>query len=218
MQVQDKSLTVPSTTDASFGFDAPEPKPEAAGGESGFLWTEVPVAPWRRYGARVLDMVTNGTAGWIMVCLIWFQLWPISADSFLSYLDGPFGRLLDLTATVAVGCLVSALVLGATGSTLGKVIFGIRVRNVDGSPLGFADSLRRELLVWIRGLGFGVPIISLVTLALSYGSLKDKGQSVWDIGKHQVVYRRGGSQMALNILGIALIIAARAGLAALEKL
>ena len=181
-------------------------------------WDEKPVSPWRRYGARILDSVTSGTAAFIIIALAWYQLAPLSADAFFSMLDTRAGRFLDLFVTLIAAGIVNAIVLASTGSTFGKLIFGIKVARLDGSPLNLVESFQREIKVWMVGLGLGIPLISLITMLMSYKALTKDGHASWDAGKHQVLYRQSSGQVALNVLGIVLIVAARLATSALAKL
>ena len=80
----------------------------------------------------------------------------------------------------------------------------------DGSPIGGPRALRREFLVWCRGLGLGVPIISLVTLIVAFKRLKRRGTTSRD---EELSLRPGcrpasAAQRVLYFVGVLLSIAA----------
>lgn len=180
-------------------------------------WVALPVAPWRRYGARLLDILASGGLGFFVLAFAFVIVAPISADNFFSMFEGRFGRLLDLFCTTIMGCLINGILMATAGTTIGKAIFGIRVTKLDGSGLGFAGSFAREFKVWVFGLGFGIPILTLIAMIFGYNKLSSEGQSSWDKGRHLVMYRQaGGFQTMMNILGVAIIIAGRLALVELS--
>lgn len=179
-------------------------------------WTDTSPHPWRRYGARLTDIMLGGTVFWFLFGVIAYGVAPDAADRFFASLDGSGGRLLDLMMTVLISVPISAAFVGATGLSPGKWIFGVRVTR-DGQPLGFGAAFNREVSIWIRGLGLGVPIVSLVTLANSFSRLKDKGSTQWDEAGAYVVTHRpesSGWSVAMWATIVALIVM-RIGLNAL---
>lgn len=179
-------------------------------------WVTLPVAPWRRYGARILDILISGGLGFFVFGIAFAIVAPISADNFFSLFEGRAGTLLDLFCTTVMGCIINATLMATVGTTIGKAIFGIRVRKLDGSGLGFATSFAREFKVWFVGLGLGVPLLSLATMLLCYNVLVSNGQTSWDKGHYLVMYRQSGMfQIFMNMLGVAMIIAGRLALVAL---
>jgi uncharacterized RDD family membrane protein YckC len=181
-------------------------------------WVTLPAAPWRRYGARFLDILASGGLGFFVFGFAFAIVAPISADKFFSMFEGPGGRFLDLFCTTIMGCLINAILMATVGTTVGKAIFGIRVRKPDRSGLGFAGSFAREFKVWVFGLGFGVPILTLIAMIVGFNKLKSEGQSSWDKGHYLVMYRQAGSfQTIMNFFGVAMIIAGRLALIALSS-
>jgi uncharacterized RDD family membrane protein YckC len=179
-------------------------------------WEFEPVAPWRRYGARMLDSIINGGAGFVLFGFGFALMAPDSADRFFQLFEGPGGRFVDLFATIIVAGLINAIVMGTTGTTLGKSIFGIRVLLSDHSRPGLLACFQREIKVWFFGLAIGLPFISLLSMIMGYQRLTKQKQTLWDEGSFKVVYRPAGStQTVLNVLGIALIIGGRVALQAL---
>ncbi|MET0429015.1 MAG: DUF4339 domain-containing protein, partial [Microvirga sp.] len=54
-------------------------------------WRANPVAPWRRWAARILDTIIHGFIGIMLAGYTWYVVAPISADAFFAYLGTPFG-------------------------------------------------------------------------------------------------------------------------------
>lgn len=149
-------------------------------------WLINPVSPWRRYGARILDITINGSIGAFLLGLVWYAIDPMSADNFFSSLS----PIVDILLTTFISIIIGGILTGFSGSSIGKWIFGIRVTKPDGSPIGVMNGLFRDLEVWIKGLAFGIPLINIVTLYVSYNRLKDKGSTSWDHSKGYVVTHR----------------------------
>jgi uncharacterized RDD family membrane protein YckC len=173
-------------------------------------WTAEPVAPWRRYGARMLDIIINGGIGFVLFGFGFALIAPDYADQFFSIFEGPAGRLIDLFATVIAAGVFNAIVMGTTGTTLGKAIFGIKVCMPDQTSLGLLACFKREFKVWIFGMGLGLPIVSLIAMIVGYKTVAGRKQASWDEGRYMVLYRPAGTKQSfLNALGIGLIVAGR---------
>jgi hypothetical protein len=183
--------------------------PRAAQASSNVMdaWSDTDVAPWRRWAARMLDLNVNGVVSAMTFVFIFSLVAPYETDRFLRTLDRPGGALLDVAVTMLLGSVLTGLVIGLTGSSLGKVIFGIRVTKLDGSLIGPVGGMARDLNVFLKGLGLGLPLISLFTLIFSYKKLKSTGSTSWDLGAHHVTYRpTGNTQYILNTIGILLLL------------
>jgi hypothetical protein len=66
--------------------------------------------------------------------------------------------------------------LYAFGTTLGKLIYGINFP----TKLRFLKALRRSVLVWYGGLGVGLPLVTVLTLAFARRNLSKTGKTTWD--------------------------------------
>lgn len=144
---------------------------------------------WRRYFARMLDNMVNAFTFILLVIFLLAFTWPSAFVAFTEWL-GSIHRLFDLLLSIFIGTVINAVLLALTGSTLGKWIFGIRVREADGARLGFARAIQRELRVWMRGLGFGIPIVSLFTVMRAYNQLDNFQQTTWDRDMQLVITHR----------------------------
>ena len=72
--------------------------------------------------------------------------------------------------------------LAGWGTTPGKALLKIRLRNSDGSKLSYTDALSRSFDVFFKGVGIGIPIVQLITLIFAYNRLTKKGITSWDEG------------------------------------
>lgn len=145
--------------------------------------------------------IQNGSIAWFVVGYGWYSLAPLQADEFFNRLN----PTIDTILSAFLGSLVSGLVLGFVGTTPGKSIFGIRVKTLKGQSIGASKGIARDLTIFMKGLGLGLPFISLITLILSYRQLKQNQVMSWDAGQFTVTYRRNtGAQIAMTIAGIVL--------------
>ena len=169
-------------------------------------WLSEPSTPWRRYAARLLDSGINGLLAWMLVGTVFFALVPNTAVEFFSKLE-EYPGVFELMFSTILASLIGGALLGASGSTLGKWVFGIRVTMADGSKLGISNGIKRDLLVAVVGLGCAFPLISLLCMFIAYRALKKNGTTWWDNNKYIVWHRPSSSiQTILNIVGVFMII------------
>ena len=132
--------------------------------------------PWSRFWARQVDMGLCGL-------LVGFVLGIIASfDGLL-----PFALSVDkiprgLVAVGPLGILVviEATLLATIGTTPGKWLLRVKVRDRRGRFPSFASALHRSFLVWVMGLGFGLPCISLITVSTGWQTLVNNGVTTWD--------------------------------------
>lgn len=138
-----------------------------------------PGRPWPRLFARMLDSILFGFIGSIVMTIVLMITTRGGVDRFIAMTTGVGGMIVSNVLTFVLAFLPITFLI-AFAQTPGKWLFGIRVRNLDGSRLGFAKALKREAWVIVRGVGFGVPLLTLIALATSYSHLKDEGRARWD--------------------------------------
>lgn len=170
-------------------------------------WTDVSAHPWRRYFARTFDSLVIGSLIWICIGALSLLFPPEPADRFFAFFENPVGRLFDGMLTLVLMIPVSALLIGLTGGSPGKWIFGVRVADASGRPIGLTRAIVREGKVWLRGLGAGIPIVALFALWSSKEALESKGRTAWD-GQDVVVTHRTEDllQRVLTFVGAALVL------------
>ena len=127
--------------------------------------------PWRRYFARMFD-------------LYFFQL------SFFLFLGVAFPKVFegsdkgsDLLYSIfgaAAYAIFEGFCLNVFGTSLGKRLYGIKLSRTEEDGLSLPVSFKRSFAVWVRGLGFGIPIVTLFTLNAAYQTLKREKQTSWD--------------------------------------
>lgn len=204
-------------------FEKPNPETPGRSGAPAAItddrgWSSLPVAPWRRYGARAIDTSVNGVLGVLLLAHAWYSLAPRSADSFFALIATPGGMLLDLVLTTFIAAIVGGFIIGATGTSLGKAIFGVRVLDEALQPIGIRRGLVREFHVLWSGLALGIPILAFFTLLVAYRRLQRDQTTAWDQGACLVLHRpRGVLQTVLNCVGIILIVVVNVGMRALAS-
>lgn len=156
----------------------PPPLNQKAGGPQ-TSWRPTPEAtsvgqpmadPWFRFLARAVDLT------------IYF--------SFFAFLIGFPARnvgffeimLFSMLATLGF-CFVEAIVLGIFGTTIGKWVFSIMIV----PRLTWTQVWDRAFSVWVRGIGLGIPFVSLFTLAMSHQDVISNGVTAWDRDYHSRV-------------------------------
>lgn len=180
----------------------PEELPELISDDN--VWLPEPVSGWRRFGARMLDLTATET----LVGAVWYVVDPQSAVSAYHMITEPKNILVELIVVTLVNCAVAGTMVGVTGSSIGKHVFGIRVVGPDLKPLGVAKGIGRELKVWIYGLGLGIPILMPFTLITARIKLKKDRVSAWDRGRSIVLYKPNSyNQRLLSATGASLTVA-----------
>ena len=176
-------------------------------------WIDAKPHPWRRYFARAIDVVVVGGLTWAVIGIVFGLVNPAGAMAFFALFDGPGGRILDLILTLLATIPGTALMVGLTGLSVGKWLFGVKVVQRDGTTIGVLAALGREIEVFAMGFGLGVPLVSLFTLIGSYRRLIDDGHTAWDKPKDAIVLHRpmNALQVVLICLAIPFLIMARIG-------
>ena len=132
-------------------------------------------APWPRFWARHFDMLITVS---FLAALVGAVV-PSISDAVAPGSGRLNGQLLGWIL-LPFAMVVDAGIYAAFGTTLGKAIVGVSVRDSDGGRLGLARYLRRNFGVWWAGLGTGFPLVSLVTLSRAYGKAKTQEPLSWE--------------------------------------
>ncbi|MBD2078050.1 RDD family protein [Phormidium sp. FACHB-592] len=135
--------------------------------------------PWLRWAARSFDFFLFSFLVGIVLELIYPSALNIPALDIL---------------LIFVYVFVEPTMLCSWGTTPGKALFKIRLRRQNETKLNYLQALSRSFSVWIKGLGLGVPFISLFTLLNSYNCLTNEGITSWD--------RDGGFSVSHQIISL----------------
>jgi len=192
---------ISSTQEAAAVLAAYKPLPKQ-------VWADTAPHPWRRFFARLLDAYINGFIAIYILSLFLTIIDPTLAKDLINSFEGPSGRFWDIIATPFFAMFVNAALIGITGSSLGKWIFGIRVANQQNKPIGYFSALKRETKVWYSGLALGIPLFSLFTMSAAQKVLLEEGKTTWDKEMNlNIIYRESGArQSALSLFGVLIIV------------
>lgn len=141
------------------------------------------VRAWSRYWARYLDTQLFILLGSIPLS-IFFML--VAPDNWLfkAHREGRLGvsefHLAMGFMLIGLWMFVEALFLSTWGTTPGKALFRVTVRNQDGSRLSYGKAFQRAAKVWCNGLAFGIPIGTPICEWFSYKELSKAGKTSWD--------------------------------------
>ena len=123
--------------------------------------------PWRRFFARGFDLN------------LYFLLW--QAFAYLILHLNIFGwNIRSALVSYALMILIEPFLLRFFGTTPGKAIFGIRIRNAQGEKLSLSQGFRRVGLIFVYGYGCSIPILNIVRHVKSYKQCKIDGFMLWD--------------------------------------
>ncbi len=128
--------------------------------------------PWRRYWARLFDITFIMPIYMFIISLFspGLNYTIIRMDSFIN------GTLLLLFYLI----FFEPMLFSSFGTTPGKVLLGIKMRTLSGKKISYATGMKRGFLVWIYGMGIGIPFIALFTMIIAYSKLKGNGTTSWD--------------------------------------
>ena len=130
--------------------------------------------PWRRFFARALDLSIYQIfwSCFQYIVLRWHPHSNFFVALFVSYI------------VLGLMILIEPLLLSTWGSTPGKAILGLVVRNMDGSKLSYSEGLTRIYGVFASGYGYGIPFYNIVRSVKSHSACLAGETMEWDLGLH----------------------------------
>ena len=147
------------------------------------------ITPWRRFFARILDIIFFG-ALIEAICVLFFGQ---GFDELFLRKSGDLFTSNDLFVWSEIFLLaliipIEAIFIHTIGTTPFKALFKISILDINRQKLSFANSFKRSFLVWFKGLGLGIIAIWIITFILSYRKLKIKKTTSWDQSAKSFVY------------------------------
>ncbi len=143
--------------------------------------------PWRRLFARTVDICTSGFVLFLLLIFAFSATMPEQAAGFAKAIENP------IVASVVLYLIwlpAEALLLSLFGTTPAKWLFSIRVAHPGGDLLTFSEALNRSFLVFVQGVGFGIPFVALFTQLFAYRRLTKTGTTLWDTSTNAVVLHK----------------------------
>ncbi len=172
--------------------EPPKGLPDASGAATATMETTsiqiaTNVRPFLRFWARMFDYTIVSVIVFLLSDVSMPQ--PLDGESFsdllaryIAEMQKPEAQLLARTQFFAmIGWhFLEGILLHVLGTTPGKALFGIRVRQLDGSRLEPLKSVGRSFYVYLLGVGFyQVPFI-LIGMVFSFFRLMSTGDCLWD--------------------------------------
>ncbi len=148
------------------------------------------VRPWVRCLARYFDIL----------------LFSFVIETFLiinpGVIDGINNRLL-IMLVLFFWMIIESLLLSTLGTTPGKFLFKISVRDKNYNKLRLPIAFARSAGVFVAGLGIGFPPATLIMLIISRHDLKKNKITKWDSkGKFEVLHGKIGGIRTLIAITI----------------
>ncbi|MFC7411547.1 RDD family protein [Hydrogenophaga atypica] len=143
--------------------------------------------PWRRLFARAIDICTAGLVLFMLLVFAFSATMPEQAAGFAKAIENP---IIASVVLYLIWLPAEALLLSLFGTTPAKWLFGIRVAHPGGNLLSFAAALNRSFLVFVQGVGFGIPFVALFTQLFAYRRLTKTGTTLWDTSTTTVVLHK----------------------------
>lgn len=165
--------------------------------------------PWIRFWARNIDYLVVGAI--ISYVIFHFGQEGTISEETLLWLENPF-----VYSTLIIGgwAILEPVVLAQYGTTIGKSALRVRLSHKHYKQRHHMDVwqlYQRSMNVWLRGLGIGLPFVSLITQLVSYRNLKAHGETSWDrdggytVTHGQVGYVRGSFTTIFILFALILI-------------
>lgn len=128
--------------------------------------------PWRRFWARTLDTGVHAFP-------VAFAFELVSPGNLATTLQkyGQFSLSMKLLPFILI---LEAIVLAIFGTTLGKFLLNIKLIDPNGQRISFPAAILRTFMLWIKGLAFGLPFISMLTAGYAAGVIRKNGTASWD--------------------------------------
>ncbi|MFC0250515.1 RDD family protein [Massilia consociata] len=158
--------------------DAGNPAARAAACDlaSGVLCADQPAAAWPRWFARTFDVWWQTS----LVAVVAGVVLARTSPAFLHWLETPFGWKSFGLMCIPAGLVLDALLQALAGNTPGKAMLGLKVVMADGRRPRLRELLGRNMNLWRAGLGFGLPLVSLFTMARQWLRLRKGGAASYD--------------------------------------
>jgi len=162
---------------------------------------------WLRYMARLIDMMVGSVVVAIIFMILFIIIVGVMAKVGIISVEVVFeirnflfedgSGVLERTPSIVFATVsiffylfVEAKLISRYGTTPFKKLFGISIVDKNGGKISYKTSLIRAFMVWIRGLALSLPLLSLVTLILSYNRYTEQGTSPWDEENNLIVQHK----------------------------
>lgn len=172
------------------------PKPPVEGA----VWA---YSPWQRYWARAFDL---GLAGLVVTVLLSFIFHVSSVTN-----DGVVFNWVTTILTWLIVFALEPLLLSRWGTTPGKWLLGLELRDKWGNHLSYSEGLLRTWRVLGYAYGYEIPFYSLYRYYKAYKTCRDNFEMEYDSFEGNLYYSKVGDRWFLRaivsiLLTLALIV------------
>jgi hypothetical protein len=177
------------------------------------------IRPWIRYFARRIDVIF-----FLFIIFVGVMIISLFIGFILGVLDGAgmvnatalkfnwnnltnsgLGYFLIILVVLFCFVILEAIFLKTWGTTPGKWLLQIKIRDSLGRKPSFYNALRRSVRVYVQGMWLAMPGISIIPLLISYHKLVKNKITPWDKDYQFIVSHENISFIRV---GIAIIILA----------
>ena len=160
--------------------------------------------PILRFLARSIDSIIYGGIITVLFSIYFFILGFLGGD--INFMDN-IHKYVIYVIYIILYIIVETIVLTTFQTTAGKKFLNISIKKIDNSQILFKNSLKRTVLVWIRGLGLAIPLVSFVTHLVAYGNLSTDNYTSWDKDSNFKVINNSVETWRIAVASIIAIIA-----------
>lgn len=172
-------------------------------------WHKV-TAPWRRLFARLLDDFLYTTV-WVLFGLLVIHKSP-ATDT------GAAWTTLAGFVSVLLMVLIEPLFLSTWGTTPGKWLLGLSVRNNTGQKLSYGEAFYRTVQALWYGIGFWLPVYNLVRGYKCYYDCTDGKTLEWEWDSELQLKDEASWRVVAVVAAVVVLLLARFGAAQLAAL
>ena len=156
---------------------------------------------WPRFWARIFDISIYSVPAALLLGIVFPSFFGSSA------FQGPAGNLVSGMVILPFSMIIDATIISFFGSSPGKAIAGLYVAGLDQERLSFETSFRRNALVYLKGMVFGLPLFSLIGYVNGQSAIRDHGMTSWDEDTETRVYSSSNNFGRTFLIGILAFIA-----------
>ena len=123
--------------------------------------------PWVRYFARAFDITLFSIVVYFIIRL--FYHGQIIYSRAYIYIPITF-----------IWVYVEGLIISRYGTTLGKWLLNTKITTSVGGKPDLTTATNRSLLVWLKGLGLGLPLVTIITKLYQLNRISKITKASWD--------------------------------------
>ena len=123
--------------------------------------------PWLRFWVRWIDY---------LVLFIIVKILVGAVGGLPQYFEGITSGILMVCSVI----LLEAICIFSFGTTPGKWLGGIKVKNCEGRNPEFMQALKRTCFVWVQGFCLGIPVVDIPFMWFAKKNLLKDGKTRWD--------------------------------------